>query len=498
VFPVVQGVNFFIFLGSLLCFEFFWKQADRWYDSDNRPDGGRGVPASFRWSLGYALFLWAALNLIEIWAVTPDMLVSAAVFLSAGFLIRTVRRRDRTSAVGLGLSLGAGYLAKAPMFPLALVCFVLLALAIREVRAATRLLAPAVAAFVLVAAPLFTAISVKEGHPTFSQVGRFTYLKHVNHIPFPHWREAQAHGLGTPLHPPLLLHASPDVFQYPGPVPGTYPPSFDPDYYTQGLKPRVTVLEQGSAVAFNLAFYFRLFFRAQGVLVGVVLLTAALLWRRSPQRSGDGGWYLAVWAIAAFSMYALVFVTERYVAPFVVLFWAGVLSYWPMNGDLSVGRLSRAAWGVMVFALLVNVAALNLDGLVSIVGIRRPAEGTPPSQFSDGSSVSPAEVATLIRQAGVAEGTDVGIIGYGYTALWAYLAGVRIVAEVGPEDAAEFWNASEETRSAVLAAFRESGASYLVAEITPRGAVRPHGWVPVGETGLWLRSLHPGSTGPGT
>lgn len=90
-FPAVQIVNFFIFLASLACFELFWREARRSYEARLLSWDGVSLPPRLWWSLGYALLLWSSLNLIEIRAVTPDMLVSALVYLDASFLLRTVR-----------------------------------------------------------------------------------------------------------------------------------------------------------------------------------------------------------------------------------------------------------------------------------------------------------------------------------------------------------------------------------------------------------------------
>src|SRR5688572_23167303 len=75
-FPVVQICNFVIYVLALLAFEYFWRQLARAYYT---PAGGQGVEARFPpavWmALGYSLFIWVSLNLIAVWAVTPDMCV---------------------------------------------------------------------------------------------------------------------------------------------------------------------------------------------------------------------------------------------------------------------------------------------------------------------------------------------------------------------------------------------------------------------------------------
>ena len=489
VFPIVQVFNFGVFLGSLAAFEFFWREAWLIHRTPQEAEGRIGFPPWLWWSLGYSLFVWSSLNLIEIWSVTPDMLVSVSVYLSAGFLIRTIRGGGQGPSVALGITLGLGYLAKAPMFPLSLVCFGLAALAIRRPREAMVRLAPAVMAFILVAGPLAITLSIQEGHPTFSEVSRFTYLKHVNRIPFPQWRAEDAKGLGVPLHPPVLAHDSPAVYDFSGPVRGTYPPSFDPDYFTEGLVPRVSLSEQLNALSFNLAFYFRLFFRTQGAFLGIAVLLSLFCWKGLAEWRNQGGWLLSFWALACFAMYSAVFVTERYVAPFAVLFWAGVLVHWRLEPGRSRQRLLNVAGVLMSIALLANVGAFNLEGFASVAGLQPPVEGGARSQFSDGPSASPVDVAEALMLAGVSPGEDVGLIGYGYTALWAHLAGVRIVSEMVPEEAPLFWTSGESVREAVLGAFLASGASHVVAEVHPPTDGGSEGWNPLGQTGYWILAL---------
>lgn len=72
--------------------------------------------------LGYAFFIWSSFNLIEIWAVTPDMLVAALVYLAAVVIVRIrFGAASRRTFALLGIVLGLGYLAKAAMFPMAFI-----------------------------------------------------------------------------------------------------------------------------------------------------------------------------------------------------------------------------------------------------------------------------------------------------------------------------------------------------------------------------------------
>jgi hypothetical protein len=492
VFPTVQVVNLAVFVSSLVCFERLWSEL--WSAYVERPSETSQVtlPDWLWWSIGYALFLWAGLNLIQIWSVTPDMLVAATVYLAASYLVRIGRGRgSRWSYLGFGVTLGVGYLAKAPMFPLAIVALTLAALTHVRMREAGRRMVPAVVGFLLISGPLVVTISASAGRPAFSEVSRFTYLKHVNRIPYPHWREGVVDGIGVPTDPPRLVHLEPDVYAFDGPVGGTYPLSFDPDHWTRGLAPRVTAFEQLNEIANSVAFYFALFFRTQGALLGTLGLLALIgLAAGARPRIRAGDWTLTVWALACFGMYALVFVTERYIGPFVLLFWAGILSYWRLPSGPAMRRISSSAGVLVVGFTLTNVAALNVDGFAALAGLRPPVEMEQRGQFegSGGRPGRPPAVAAALLDSGVRPGQDVAYIGYSYTAFWAYLIDARIVAEIWPEQASLFWSASPDTQREVLDRFRETGARWAIAEVGPRGP-SPEGWTHVGGTGYLLRPL---------
>src|ERR1044071_8943090 len=81
-FPVAHLVNFIIYLIALSSFEFMWKRVRL----HKAASDSYTMPDFWWWTLGYLLFIWISLSLIEIWAVTPDMLMAVFVFLAAGLI----------------------------------------------------------------------------------------------------------------------------------------------------------------------------------------------------------------------------------------------------------------------------------------------------------------------------------------------------------------------------------------------------------------------------
>jgi hypothetical protein len=97
----------------------------------------------------------------------------------------------------------------------------------------------------------------------------------------------------------------------------------------------------------------------------------------------------------------------------------------------------------------------------------------------------PGEVAQALHSRGIQAGDNVALIGYGFDAFWARLAGVRIVAELPGTEAGSFWLGDESVRARVIEAFAETGARAIVAEDAPIEAVLPH-WHRVSDTGYFI------------
>lgn len=488
-FPVVQITNFVIFLMALFSFEFFWRELSKLYYGKSATSDDAVQFSPVLWTvLGYSLFTYASLNLIEIWSVTPDMLVAVAAYLAAGLVLRFLTARSWSASAGalLGVVLGFGYLAKAAMFPLALVLCILTLLRGGSFHERVKRAGCIAGVFVLVASPFMATLSLKAGELTFSGVGSFTYLKHVNNMPYPNFLPRAQDLGGTPEHAPRRIFDEPPVYEFGEPIGGTYPMAYDPAYWTAGVRPDVGFGPQLQALATSGMFWFDLFVREQGgflAILGVLVILSV----RSPTRLTDASpaVLLILWAMSAFGMYSLVHLAPRYIAPFVVLFWAGLLTTVRLPADSMSGRLT--AWGgaALVFFVCVNIVALNVAGLAGLAGFRPSAESAVTvGQFSDGPSANHPELAMRLLDQGLERNDRIGFIGYSFSAHWARLARLKIVAEIYPEYAEVFWESSPEVQQRALAAIYASGAVAVIAE--PTGQVPPAGWREIGDSGFLL------------
>jgi hypothetical protein len=475
-FPTVHVINFFIYVIALVCFEFFWLRLVR-YQQNHASENGYSTLPEWAWlALGYTLFVYCALNLIKIWSVTPDMLVAAIVFLAA-FVIVRIRAGEATwrSFAALGLVLGLGYLAKTAMFLLAFVFLAVSVFSIGNLHRAIRLGPIALVFFLLIAGPYVAALSTAKGRLTFGDTGKLMYAWHVNGVPHPHW-QGEVLGTGAPEHGSKKIFDLPPIYEFRRAFGGTYPVSYDPSYWYEGVTPYLEWKGQIRVLLSSFLDYFDLFFRQQGgLIVGVLILyffSIKKSWPTNVQnmlhRSG-----LATIALLALAMFALVHVQSRYIGAFVVLLWADLLAGVRLPASQKSRRLLSYAGAIMVAVLLINIIAFNLEGFRGLTAARQMTQVT--SSAKAGPRTWAGEVAEELHRLGVRPGDKVAVIGYAFNSFWARLARVVIVAEMFDGDGNEFWLANPSLQSKALRAFANTGARAIVAEAVP-SYVTPAGW----------------------
>jgi hypothetical protein len=482
-FPLVHLVNFLIYLIALSCFGFFWHQVIK---CQTRGGDNATLPEWVWQALGYTLFTWSSLNLVEIWSVTPDMCVAAFVYLAAGLILR-IRGGEVTWSVFalLGVVLGLGYLSKAAMFPLAIVFLAISYFSVGSPRRAVPLVLIALVSFILVGSPFVVALSLAKDRLTFGDSGKLNYARYVNGIPDTHWN-GEPPGNGAPIHPTREIFDEPAIYEFATPIGGTYAPWYDPSYWYEGVSLQFNFQDQARVLLANALFYFDLFFRQQGgLLVGVLILYLMDPRRSFQMKDFMRRWGLVIVALMAFGMYALVYVETRYLGPFVVLIWADLLANVRLPITQTSRKLAHALSVTMILFMLMNILAFNLQGVRDLTsrGNRRQlgiSQAAPPSW--------PGEVAEKLHQLGVQPGDTVAIIGYGFDSFWARLAHVQIVAEMFEWDADAFWLGDSALQSEVLQAFARTGAKALVAEQVPNYASLS-GWHRVGNSNHYVYIL---------
>jgi hypothetical protein len=491
-FTVVHLVNLGIFVAALVSFEFLLREFLRWQAS--RDDDSLPLVPDWVWMVfGYTLFIWSSLSLITITIVSPDLLVAAFVYLATGLVLRVARGgRPLPAFASLGLVLALGYLAKAPMFPMA-VFFVGLAATAAYVAAhrppshALTFGLVTIVVFGLLAGPYLTALSARKGRWTFGDSRFITYAWFVNGVPMRHLQEDPA-GRYALAHPTRRVLESPGVFEFASPVSGTYPVWYDPSYWHEGIRPVFAIRDQARALVESAREYHTIFFGYLRVslVIGFVMLWALAGRSGVKLRGLATRWILLAPAAAALGMYALVHAFPRYVAPFVVLLWMGLYSAVRLRDVPGVRRAAMRVVLVVSGALGSVVLIQSLPHGVVVAREILTETPVPHTQW---------EVARALSEGGLRPGDRIAEIHAepgraSWTGMmsWARLARARIVAEVPPEHSGEFWNGSDTDKRRVLSAFTDAGARAVVAQTIPQG-VDETGWRPLGQTGyavMWL------------
>jgi hypothetical protein len=467
-FTAAHLLNFPVYVASLASFELFLKELILVRQaSEESPEKSRLLTRRTIWIWGYLFFLWASYFWLGPAAVTPDLCVAALVFLATALLLRIRRGRGKWLVfTGLGVLLGLGYLAKAAMFPLSFVflfsAFYLDRAAGAAFRAAALRTLLAAGVFAAIALPLVLALSAQKGRPTFGDSAALNYAMYIDGAPrWVHWH-GQPPGTGVPARPMRKLSIDPAVYEFAHPVPGSYPPWYDPSYWYEGIKPHFSL--RGQAWAFYRAanVYLKLISRT-GALYALFLVLV-LLGRKTGSWEFEARTLFWVWlpSFAAFGMYALVHAEERFLSGFALMLLMWMLS------SLRLTEKAGGQYRRRMILMTVLVPALAITW----------ALGRDLNDVTGNKPYEPWLVAQRLHDTGIAPGTDVGYIGTGTDAYWAHLAGVRIIAEIPDKEQAHFVAADAVRRQQILALFISVGARAVLTR-NAEAANPADGWRPI-------------------
>jgi hypothetical protein len=468
-FTLAHVTTFFTYLLALAGFTFLVRTLTSYLELQDRTLPARSVTL-----IGYSLFLWASLVLIDLATVSPDLLASAFLYTAAGLLLNIRRGRDgwKTYAL-LGITLGFGFLAKAPMLPLGLVCLILSVPAAS--RRKTGLLGAVIAAtlMAIVILPYGIALSQSKGRITLGDSAALNYAWHVNGVPRYHWRGEIA-GNGTAAHPSRKILDTPPVYEFARAAGGTYPLWFDPSYWNEGLRPRIRLGNQLKALYSVSSEYLNLFLGLQaGVAIGIFALLFAGGSPRQVLRNIGHEWVLLGIPLIGLAMYQLVHFEARYIAAFLVLLWLGLLAAVRTEESLSSWRLIHVVPLGIAILLLTRVATYQMGPTTQeIVNALRGHGETSHIQW---------RVATGLVQMGTQPGDSFAIIKTRPDVYyWARLAKAHVVAEL-PDAGGAFWYSSRDAQTRVLKALESTGVKGVVAADTPPDPMS--GWRGIGDTG---------------
>jgi hypothetical protein len=475
-FPVVHLVNVLIFALTLLCFTFFlrsWlavQQEDAAWDQN-------GIPYLIPFCFG--IFLWFTMEFTRPSFETPDLCVTAIVFLAAGLCCRMSLTPRWRYFFALGFVLGLGYYAKAVMFPLSLILLAVLVVLPPSGKRARLKVASAGLVFLIVAAPLVALISKRVGHLSIGETGTINYALYTNGLPMP---PSWAPGVnGTPQHLPRTILSKPIILEFATPVKGTNPLGYDPSYWFAGAKPHFNLREQWSMFKTNLRFLKGFLSEMTAIVSGALMLylLAPRGFRRHPP---NPFWWFILWPMGACGMYALIHVEPRFLPGFLVLFSLALYVFlWQ-----EVDRLARTAVLGTVFFMLLVRTALPVGSAI----VEKPT-GKPEYVL----------VGEALRTAGINPGDSLAVAGgstyetggrvyresSAWTAYYARYVGARVIAAIVDADdgkdmpnrpAPEFWHLDQANLGRVKDVLAGIGVKAIVALDRPADST-PADWRPV-------------------
>lgn len=465
-FPAVHLVNFVVFIGAVVSFDFLLGALVDYQKKVRSTDenGLTTLPGWAWYGIGYTLFLWVSFELIGLEKVTPDMCVAVFVYLAAGIVVR-IREGSTTwrTFIFLGIVLGFGCLAKSIFFPLSVIFLAVALLSMSHLRMALPRVLVAAAVWVTIGAPFIVALSRSVGRPTIGEVGKYNYMQWVRR---PNFYRVPANILAHPIN---RIYQSPTVIEFARPDKSTFPLWYEPSRWWEGYTVRFDLKDQVKALERNAISYYRLLFLSgAGLLAGVIVLICVAPSPRLFLQAAGKSWDLLIEALAGLSAFALILVEGRYVGPFVALLWLGILSGVRLRDD----KESRKLIAGVVLAILVTMGGPVISARVLGMVEQRPG----PVQW---------EAAQALNQMNIQPGNAVAFIPSSspwQEFYWARLARVRIIAEIPPEEVDKFWASSPAVQADIMNAFEKVGANAVIAHAPPPGATAA-AWRQLGRTG---------------
>jgi hypothetical protein len=403
----------------------------------------------------------------------------------------------------LGAFLGLGYLAKAVMFPMAFV-FTGVSLMLAGSGAKKLYTIITLSVFLLLSLPYIVLLSNANARWMFSDAGRLNYAWEINQVKkWNHWQGEETL-FGIPVHPTRKIHDHPPMYEFGTPFQVTYPPWYDPSYWYDGVKISVDLQRQLSVSSRNIKSI--LFFlanspgsaatghrtwysleystdRTVGALLTLFCFIVLLkLGHKSVFRAIAEHWFVLVPIGAVLGLYALLHFEGRYIAAFVVVLWMVLFrSIAIPHSDESKKSFTAV---LATAALIVAITLVMQTGQAVMHGARYFVNHHNEAPFLQ-SGYTNWKIAKYLHDAGLRAGEPVGSVGWTFSAYWARMARVRIIAEIPEEGRTEFWSSDGGTKAAVMQLFRSAGAKAVVATDVPTGSASAN-WRRIEETDYYV------------
>jgi hypothetical protein len=471
---ILHLLNFAGLLVALRAFEFFFGSFLAARQNLTQPEGESvELPVTIWWTLGYALFINATLEVMAMYPITaPDHWVCIVTFLSIGLILKISMRGGGPFLFGaLGLVLGLGYLTKAFYFPLAFVFIGTAWLASRKLSSNLTGAVIALVAFLLVASPFVFALSKTKHRLTYGEVGKIAYAEAMNWGQEPMFWEG-GDGSGTPKHPARIILSSPTVYEFAEPISGSYPMWYDSSYWKDGMEIHFRPLNQLKVLRQSAGTFFLIFLIQLEFVVGLAVLVFYDVRPREWLSRAFRHWFLWFPAAAACLGFASVLVEGRYVASFLVVLWLAAFASSLCSASVAAKRVAVAVVLAVTFVTVVKTLKYATTDAFAI-----------SKQVNEN-----WEAAQKLEELGAHPGDRVALIGVLAEQHVLRLANVKAVAELRYRDEQKFWTGDPSLQNRVFTAFAATGSKIVIATHAPETAVK-EGWIRLGNTDYYARSL---------
>ena len=479
-FPLVQLVNFGFFVVALLAFRFLLHATLAWMHRQEPDNDAEALPQLTLTLLAYSIFLWIALEVIPVYEVSPDKLVLAVYCLAAGLLLRLSESTRTSDFVIFGLVLGLGYWAKTILFPLGAVTIAVSYLWRRSHSRWRRGMLVAALTFTCTCLPLVFLLSHQKGRFTFGDTGKLNYAWFVSPRTFSRNWQGDTPESGKPIHSTRQLLAHPPLFEFDGPVVGTYPPWTDPSYWNEGLQWHFKLKPQLEVFLSTVPSEVRVLLRDRPELVtGVILLglLSGQIWLLEMVQL----WPLLVLSALGMGLYLPLVENDRYVGGYVLVLFLALIA----AGRFRPESQRTASCVALVVSAVMMISTLDYTVRIVTNHLAIPGVG-PDSRLQD------VIAAEQLDRMGLHAGDKVAVIGDGTGAYWARLGKLRIVAEImgANHGSKEFWDAPIEVQQPVYETFGRTRARAVVSTCPLSQSGPPAGWEKLSGTSYCVRRLH--------
>lgn len=462
----------------------------------------------FLFLTGASIFASIQLCIDSVSRVGPDLLVSTLFFTATALVLRLVdtaaspsgskdkaKRAVWKYAALLGVTLAAGYWVKGIFLALSLTLLAVAALALWRRKASIVPVVFAGLLFACLIAPYVAGLSWSYGKFTLGESGPLNYAFHVNLLPrWTNW-QGEPGGYGKPIHPTHQLASNPDIYSFAEPYPNTYPPFGNIAYWYQGYQHFWSARYQAIAIARDLkalaqALAPQPIFYALALAVILILLTRAV--RREWLHELARNWPLLLPAAIGVLLYIQVHLEDRYLGSFLTILSLGLFAALARLFHRLPAKLVTALSLLLPLAAIANFAVVNRDALAHLRSHYTYAQNP---QWKLGMALT---------RAGLEPGDQMAVIGGpNASCTWAYVAHLRIIAEMGgepfdqqhpvppdqPSPISRFWHAPAAEQQRIVAILRTTGARAIIASDKPAAVTAPAGWQLLPGTTTWIYHL---------